>query len=76
MNLCVPEVLAFISLSGQAFCRQTHSICACAGLIDMKEVKLYDLLDLVITSNFDVGSIPNCDLELSARHSADRRKRV
>jgi hypothetical protein len=24
----------------------------------MKEVKLYDLLDLVITSNFDVGSIP------------------
>jgi hypothetical protein len=76
MNLCVQKYWPSYPCPVRPFAGRPIPSARGAGLIDMKEVKLYDLLDLVITSNFDVGSIPNCDLELSARHSADRRKRV
>jgi len=58
INFGVPEVLAFISMPGQALGGHTHAVCTRAGLIDVKEIEARDLLDLVIASNFHVGPGP------------------
>ena len=56
--------MALVSVPGQAFGWDAHSIRACAGLVNVEEVEAHDLLEFDIASHFDVGPIP----ELAQAH--------
>ena len=58
VDLGVPEIMALVSMSGQALGRQAHSIGASAGLMDVEDVEARHLLKFVAAPHLDVGPIP------------------